>query len=750
MESGNVTINNRTRKRAKRPELYAENIQKRKKAAGEEYISSAGVTVRAKQPQPVNCSKCRFKCNDKVSEQQRVSLCKSFYEMADYTRQKDFIVSHMQEMKSKVLVNNACGHHITSRCCYLPSENGRVRVCQKFFCSTLDVKERAMRKYLTSRNNQNVTIGALPDQRGRHQSKNKTPDWKNELIKQHISMYPCVESHYCRSSSNRQYLDSTLSIQKMYDQFREFWKTKQSYHNLETSDPEENSPATDEDIPSVTVYRKVFCTEFNLSFYKPKKDQCNECETFKNRTADEKEQQKEAHEKHIEQKQVAQDEKKKDREKMANSSGTTITATFDLQSVLQLPSGSASLLYYKRKLVVHNCTIYEDLKRAFCFVWLETDGRCGSSEIGTTLYRYLSGLPVTVKEVILYSDSCTGQNRNQFITAVLLHAVQVLHIDIIEQKFLVPGHTQMECDSMHAAIEHAQRYQKMYVPNDWLNVMTSARRKQPYQTEQLFFGDFYDLKALATDLLPNRKTNSSRNSVNWMEIRCIRVSKASPGTVFYKTDFRQPEYSQIEQGPRPSPVLQPLYDRQLSISKLKKQDLLSLCSSCVIPSLYHNFYRDLPTSDLPGIRDAAMSEDNCDSGKAVDETSVILNLSTECNETQNQDVMQLYPSSSAPLSKQAPKDRRQTQKRGRDDATAITSHTGHEQNHTTNELAALDIMSSSTSNDTNHRTTRSSARIHARSKVDNAVSITSQTHPMHRPVTKPTSMGPLPKKRLLH
>ena len=73
----------------------------RKKAAGEEYISAAGVTVRAKQPQPVNCSKCRFKCNDKVYEQQQVSLCKSFYEMADYIRQKDFIMSHVQEMNPK-------------------------------------------------------------------------------------------------------------------------------------------------------------------------------------------------------------------------------------------------------------------------------------------------------------------------------------------------------------------------------------------------------------------------------------------------------------------------------------------------------------------------------------------------------------------------------------------------------------------------------------------------------------------------
>lgn len=189
----------------------------------------------------MNCSNCRFKCNDKVTEEQRVSLCRSFYEMADYTRQKDFIVSHVQELKPKVSVNNARWHHRTLRCCYLPSETSRVRVCQKFFGSTLDVKERAMRKYLTSRSNQNVTICASPDQRGRHQSKIKTPDWKTDLIIQHISMYPCVESHYCRSSSHRQYLDSTLSIQKMYNQFKEFWRTKQGCHSSETQNPDENS-----------------------------------------------------------------------------------------------------------------------------------------------------------------------------------------------------------------------------------------------------------------------------------------------------------------------------------------------------------------------------------------------------------------------------------------------------------------------------------------------------------------------------
>jgi len=103
--------------------------------------------------------------------------------------------------------------------------------------------------------------------------------------------------------------------------------------------------------------------------------------------------------------------------------------------------------------------------------------------------------------------------------------------------------------------------------------------------------------------------------------------------------------------------------------------------------------------------------------------------------------------SSAPPSNQVPKERRQTQKRGKHDSNVMTSHSGHQQNHSTNELAASDIMSSRTSHNTSHRTTRSSGRIRARCNVDNAVSVTSKTHPRHHPVTKLSSIGPVTKKR---
>jgi len=67
------------------------------------------------------------------------------------------------------------------------------------------------------------------------------------------------------------------------------------------------------------------------------------------------------------------------------------------------------------------------------------------------------GLDQKVKKVTFFSDSCSGQNRNQYVCAVLLYAVKTLPINIIEHKFLVKGHTMMECDSMHSAIEYAQK-----------------------------------------------------------------------------------------------------------------------------------------------------------------------------------------------------------------------------------------------------------------------------------------------------
>jgi len=129
---------------------------------------------------------------------------------------------------------------------------------------------------------------------------------------------------------------------------------------------------------------------------------------------------------HIERKLSCQQAKTDDK-KLAVITDNMAMATFDLQSVLQVPATDVAPLYYSRKLCMFNLTIYnmKPPNNGYCYCWMETEGKRGSNEVGTCLYRWLSSLPTTVQEAVLYSDTCGGQNRNQFIAALLLYAVQL-------------------------------------------------------------------------------------------------------------------------------------------------------------------------------------------------------------------------------------------------------------------------------------------------------------------------------------
>ena len=84
-------------------------------------------------------------------------------------------------------------------------------------------------------------------------------------ITAHILPFPTVESHYCRSSSSKQYLHPSLNIPKMYPVC--------SHRNV------------GQDKLSFVTYSRIF-KKMNLSFHKPKKDLCSLCLTY--RSGDEK------------------------------------------------------------------------------------------------------------------------------------------------------------------------------------------------------------------------------------------------------------------------------------------------------------------------------------------------------------------------------------------------------------------------------------------------------------------------------
>lgn len=567
---------------------WERNVIKKRRYDCVPYTTKSGHEL-IKNTKPIDCSKCRFKCSDNFSEEERTAICIRYWSLANYQRQKDFILKYVKQndpRRRKCDVESK--RRKISRSYHFQKDDFEIRVCQAFFEKTLCISNGPI-NLAFSCSSDGVFTGC--DKRGKKTPHNKTKEEDLKFVRSHIETFPAVESHYCRKENNRKYLDSKLSIMKMF----QLYEIQCAENNI--------NPV------SSAVYRSVFCKEYNLSFFVPRKDQCALCNKFnelkKNGTLTMET--TKTFEDHINRKTDAQNAKEVDKIR-SNTDPGFLSATVDLQSVLQLPSGEESLLYYTRKLCVYNLTIYESKlpNEAYCFMWTELDGKRGSCEVGSAIKKWIDELPKTVTHLSLFSDTCAGQNRNQHLAALFQFMVQTTDLHVIEQKYLESGHSQMEVDSMHSAIENEKKYRSCYTVTDWMNIMRSARssRKRkdvnPYHVKQLRYTDFYDLKALSAKLISNRIKDENGEKVNWLRIKMLKFSKSMPSVIEFSYDYDEKNYKKIHtssRGRQPritKEIIQPCYKTLLPLSKEKKKDLVKLCEKGIIPQELHPWYKSLP------------------------------------------------------------------------------------------------------------------------------------------------------------
>jgi hypothetical protein len=112
-------------------------------------------------------------------------------------------------------------------------------------------------------------------------------------------------------------------------------------------------------------------------------------------------------------------------------------------------------------------------------MWHEGSGARGGNQIASRVYHFISNfVGDNIKHLIFYSDSCSGQNKNNIIIAMFLIAIkETPNLISIEHKFLVPGHTHLECDDDHALIEKAKRNTilDLHVPR--INLSDQSKKK---------------------------------------------------------------------------------------------------------------------------------------------------------------------------------------------------------------------------------------------------------------------------------
>ena len=100
----------------------------------------------------------------------------------------------------------------------------------------------------------------------------------------------------------------------------------------------------------------------------------------------------------------------------------TEVLTFDLEQSLPTPVLTTNVVFYKRQLWTYNLGIHDGRSGSACMhVWHEGVASRGSNEVGSCLLKHLREMDTTAENLILFSDSCGGQNRNIGILTMCLY-----------------------------------------------------------------------------------------------------------------------------------------------------------------------------------------------------------------------------------------------------------------------------------------------------------------------------------------
>lgn len=103
--------------------------------------------------------------------------------------------------------------------------------------------------------------------------------------------------------------------------------------------------------------------------------------------------------------------------------------------------------------IFHNLWSKDTTQEAYCYLWDESKADHSANIFASFLNYFVSKIPFEPRdEIIFYSNGYIYQNRNVVVANTLLHNAMKNNITII-RKFLEKGHTQMECDTCHSAIE---------------------------------------------------------------------------------------------------------------------------------------------------------------------------------------------------------------------------------------------------------------------------------------------------------
>lgn len=577
----------KSRPRQKRkPEEWKQNVKKRMREQGLEYTKKDGSINPAREMKETCKCKSKGKECALLTDEERKQIFKYVWSLT-WSEKRNFAYGMIDQYPTKKKTTQQPMKNRQSTLHYCLKKDGRkIPVCSKMFMNTTALTSHFIRSLFERNGGEDETstivdpccsrISTLNSRKRPENANYKRGEAKREFLNQFLDSLPKMPSHYCRKSSSKLYLERCFrSLVDVYDHYKLFCQE----HGEQPF--------------KITAFKEVFYSK-NLSLFKPKKDRCNTCIGFETGNISHEEWKD-----HMQQKDEALAEKQKDKERAIESHKARdrrfAAFCMDLESVLLAPSTEASAMYFKTKLSVHNFTVYNMATGAVsCYVWNETEGGVTANEFASCIINHLRNMG-HYEEITIFSDGCTYQNRNVFLSNAIQQYVNETGITV-QHKYLVRGHTHMEVDNSHSLIERALKGKTINVPYDYVQIMVSARKNpSPFEVFYLtheFFMDYSDVGPYKT-IRPGRK----KGDATVTDVHCYKYhpqTDSNKAPLQFKIRFND----ELQDIPIPrdfskneNKLPTRLYNGKLPIPLSKFKHLQELKS--VIGKDYHPFYDQL-------------------------------------------------------------------------------------------------------------------------------------------------------------
>lgn len=549
--------------------------RKKLKDSNKTHYTVKGKLKEAKQFSDYKCG-CLKKCGEKLPVDEKRSFFQKFYDLASYDLQTSYIAATIKEMPIKrKRAKDGPGKSYTR--VYML---GNFEVCRDTYINTYQISTKRVNTALEKKRSTQIK-----DERGKSGGKKKIGEDTINKIIDHIAKFPTYVSHYSRSETEAKFLPYDLTERKMYELYY----------------LEDNNPKV-----SFQFYKNIFYKRFNLRRKPPIKDTCNKCDMYssqvKNALDDNQQLQlKEQHDRHLENAKLARDQLNKDL-KEASKNPLIETLTYDMEKVLGLPKLPTNIIYYKRQLSIFNEGVHSGSTNIpYCFLWKEGVAGRGAQEVGSCLKKFVEvHLKKGVEELILWSDSCGGQNRNIKIV-LMLKTILMQHPTLtkIYLKYLESGHSFLPNDTDFGQIERALNMQvRIYTLKDFMSIIGGCKKQNKFVINLMEPDDFYSTEDIEKQI-SNRKVTIDKEKVSWLKTKIIYLEKSKPNSIFFceshspeENQFKEIDISKSTRGkkiPIDPQRLKLHYPEGKPISKKKWDDIKTLLK--FLPKDAIEFYR---------------------------------------------------------------------------------------------------------------------------------------------------------------